>query len=66
MKVKQTTLLKAYKYKNPLIILLIKIELVMSNIMYNITKKDIKNVYIKIIYNILFHFTGFNGLKIVL
>lgn len=69
-KIKQETLLKVYIYKNPLILLLIKIELKMSNIMYNITKNDIKNdiknVYIKIIYNILYHFTGFEGLKIVL
>ncbi len=61
-----TILLKIYKYKNPIILLIIELELKMSNFIYNLTKKNINTNYINIIYNVLYNFTGFNGIKIVL
>lgn len=66
LNLKKETLIKIYKYKNPLLLILIIMELKLSNIIYNITKKNIQYIYKKIIYNILYYFTGFNGLKIII
>ena len=55
-------LLKIYKYKNPLIWLILEIELKISYFMYILTKKNIKLKYIDIIYNL----TTLKALKIIL
>lgn len=55
-------LLKIYKYKNPLILLIITLELKISYFMYNLSKKNIKMTYLNLIYNL----TALNGIKIVL
>lgn len=55
-------LLIMYKYKNPLILLILEIELKMSYFIYFLSKINIKLIYIKIIYNL----TGLNAIKIIL
>lgn len=59
-------LLKIYRYKNPLIWLLIELEIIIFYILYNLRKRNIKPLYIKLIYKILYNFTGINGMKIIL
>ena len=64
--INQMILLKIYKYKNPLILILIKMEIKIFYIIYNLKKKSINPWLVKLIYNILYNITGINGLKIVL
>ena len=66
IKVNQNILLKIYKYKNPLIWLLIELEIIIFYFLYNLEKYGIKPLYVKLIYKILYNFTGINGIKIIL
>lgn len=66
LKISQEILLTIYKYKNPLIWLIIEMELKIFYIMYWLKQKNVSTIYINIMYNILYNFTGFDGLKIVL
>lgn len=61
----EVLLLKIDKYKNPLIWLLIELEIKVFYILYNLEKRNVKPLYIKLISKILYNFTGINGIKII-
>lgn len=62
----QKILLKIYKYKNLLILILIKMEIKIFYTIYNLKKEGVNPLVVKLIYNILYNMTGINGIKIIL
>jgi hypothetical protein len=59
-------LLKIYQYKNPIILILIEIELVLFYIIRYTQLKNFQSTYITFIYHILYNISGLNGIKIIL
>ncbi len=61
-----TFLLKIYCYKNPIILILIEIELVLFHIIRYIQINNVQSKNINFIYHILYNISGLNGIKIIL
>lgn len=64
--INQIILLKIYKYKNPLILILIEMEIKIFYMIDYLKKRNVNIKLVKVIYNIIYNLTGINGIKIVL
>lgn len=64
--ISENILLNFYRYKNPIILILIEIELQVFKVLYNIKSQNILYKYIRVISHILYNISGLSGIKIVL
>lgn len=63
--IRENVLLVIYKYKN-ILILLVEIELLIFKLIYYLQLNSFKQKYVKLIYHVLYYFSGLNGFKIIL